>query len=64
MTDITPKPMRTKRKSKSKGTVAVFTGPLKSKTTGEPKLCDIFHKERAMWLHDDNKYLCFGCGDH
>jgi hypothetical protein len=49
--------------------VASFCGPLKNKLTGEPKLCDMCNKEKAMWAHRRKKgagqaYLCFGCGDH
>lgn len=48
--------------------VSSFTGPLKHRDTGAPKLCDDCGKDRAMWQHTTTRgeirYLCFGCGGH
>lgn len=48
--------------------VSVFTGPLRWKKTGRPKLCDQCKKARAMWVTAGKRgkdvHLCFGCGNY
>lgn len=56
-------------------TIGAFVGEITLKSTGQPVICDVCLKDRAMWQHAwkpkqrpkdarENAYLCFGCGDH